>query len=859
MPFGDMTARLIIEAQAQKATQAVKGFEKTVASSMGQVEARLRVGAERTKAFNEKWEQTIALSHRLAGGMRQVGIGMTIAGGAIAGALGLAVRQFGSYEQAVANATSVTGLTGAAFADATDELGAFGLKLAQISVKTAPEIADAFYSLASSGFTVAETMAASRGILALAEGTLADMGMTTELVTSAMRAFGLQATDTDRIVNVLAAGIGSSRLNIERLSTALPYAATIAKQFGLSIEETTAALGVLVNAGMQAEMAGAGFRMMLSQSASVAGPAAEALAKFGLTADDVNMEVLGLVPVLQRLKKANIDYATAAALFGERSASIAMILRDSIPAYEAMTKAVTGTNRAAEMQGQQLDTVSGQWTAFKGDVIRLAIEMSKTLEPTIRATTNTLRGMTQTFTNMPGAVKGLTIALSALAAVGLTMGPLLIGLSGAIIALNQLVQLGVAFPGAVAGIRSGVGVLVTALGTPTAGLIGALALAVAGTMLLIKMFKDAETNWDRLKGKLWGPETAPGAGGDAEGGKQRQFEKIEELSQRIQDIEKERAQWRGIVDQSRMFGIPTSMYKRIGGREGLAAIKRRYMTLGDDLEGAYKARDQYLRWLNTGGRGAGRSGAQAPTGAPAGQSAGAAWTLAGTPSASEIGAMMARTRETSSGVVDALQALPEPLQNLAGASEAASDSLAGHSLTTSADAASESLDALTDATLKALGVPSAITDAGEKPVPPLPPATAQPIHKPGETTEEWLAVEEASRKVRDTASGALSGPSYLGGWSAPQGRSAGVPSAPVPAAAQSPEDRQAWQAAWGGARGRGAAVASPQVVRHVIELSSDGDTARALLGNRGFRDELIRLIERVNAGGPGAPRALPAY
>ena len=33
-------------------------------------------------------------------------------------------------------------------------------------------------------------------------------------------------------------------------------------------------------------------------------------------------------------------------------------------------------------------------------------------------------------------------------------------------------------------------------------------------------------------------------------------------------------------------------------------------------------------------------------------------------------------------------------------------------------------------------------------------------------------------------------------------------------------------------------------VRHIHQLSSDGDTARALLSNRSFREELLRIIRQ---------------
>lgn len=305
------------------------------------------------------------------------------------------VNAFADYEQSVMNAMTVTGVFGEALEKGKKLLFDYGLVLAIQSNKMATEIAQAFYSLNSAGLALNETMAAAPGVLALAEGTLADMGVVAELTTSTMKAFNLEALQMNRIVNVMAAAIGSSRMNVDRLAVSLPYAATSAQQFGMSLEQTVAALAMVVDRGLEASMAGTQFRMMLAKSVDVASKGTAVLKKYGLQLADINIKQRGLLAVLRTLKQAQMDYEGIVKVFGIRAATMVVVLKDNVKELVEMERKITGTNRAFQMQSAQLDTVAGQWKAFRGDVQKLQVEFAKALEPTLRNTIALLREFVQ--------------------------------------------------------------------------------------------------------------------------------------------------------------------------------------------------------------------------------------------------------------------------------------------------------------------------------------------------------------------------------------------------------------------------------------------------------------------------------
>ena len=87
---------------------------------------------------------------------------------------------------------TVTGLFGEELERAEAVMSRFAREVAARSTKTATDVANAYYALASAGLSVNEIMAATPGVIALAEATQSELGMTTELVTATLRHFALK-------------------------------------------------------------------------------------------------------------------------------------------------------------------------------------------------------------------------------------------------------------------------------------------------------------------------------------------------------------------------------------------------------------------------------------------------------------------------------------------------------------------------------------------------------------------------------------------------------------------------------------------------------------------------------------------
>ena len=101
-----------------------------------------------------------------------------------------------------------------------------------------------------------------------------------------MAGMGIEANDLGNAVDVLTKAMTTANTDLTQLGDAMKYIGPIAKSAGLEFEEVTAAVQLLSNAGIQAEMAGTVLRGMLLQLTSPSKEAADTLQELGVSVVD---------------------------------------------------------------------------------------------------------------------------------------------------------------------------------------------------------------------------------------------------------------------------------------------------------------------------------------------------------------------------------------------------------------------------------------------------------------------------------------------------------------------------------------------------------------------------------------------
>jgi DNA repair exonuclease SbcCD ATPase subunit len=150
-------------------------------------------------------------------------------------------------------------------------------ELAASSKFTAGEVASLQVELAKLGLTEEQIAVSTESVMNLALAAGSDLPTAASTAASTLRAFGFEASEMGRVVNVMAAGFTTTGLDISNFTESMKYVAPVAKSAGVSIEETTAMLGALADNGIKGSQAGTSLRRILTDMAMTGKPAQQAL------------------------------------------------------------------------------------------------------------------------------------------------------------------------------------------------------------------------------------------------------------------------------------------------------------------------------------------------------------------------------------------------------------------------------------------------------------------------------------------------------------------------------------------------------------------------------------------------------
>lgn len=206
--------------------------------------------------------------------------------GVIQGAVGT-IRDF---EQQMATVQAITGATAGEF----DQLRGSAISLSKASQFTAIQIAELQTEFGRLGFTTKEILNATEATLDLSTATGEDLAKSADVLGSTLRSYNKDATETGKVADIMAESFNRSALGLENFSEAIKYVAPVAAAAGISLEETTALLGVLADNGIRGSMAGTSLRKIISDLGTESGSLSEKLQKLaakGLSGADAMDEV----------------------------------------------------------------------------------------------------------------------------------------------------------------------------------------------------------------------------------------------------------------------------------------------------------------------------------------------------------------------------------------------------------------------------------------------------------------------------------------------------------------------------------------------------------------------------------------
>ena len=267
------------------------------------------------------------------------GVGaIVVALGAMVAIMIKAAKTGAAFGKAVSTLKGISGATKTELVGLTDQAKQLGATTAF----TASQVIELQTELAKLGFSAKEVGAAAPAILDLAASLDVGLAEAAEFAGSTVRSFGLDASETGRVVDVMASAAVNSAQNFGSLVESFKLAAPTSRALGVSLEETSALLGALANNGLKGSIAGTGLSKTFIQ-----------LAKQGMTLQE------GLDAVTNSSDKLN----TAVDLVGIIGAKTLLTLAasgDDIAYLTAKMEEAEGTARA--LAKVKLDNLAGDMT-----------------------------------------------------------------------------------------------------------------------------------------------------------------------------------------------------------------------------------------------------------------------------------------------------------------------------------------------------------------------------------------------------------------------------------------------------------------------------------------------------------------
>lgn len=320
--------------------------------------------------------------------MGKTGAGLVaVAGAAIAvgkKAIQVFAKGFGKiadFEQANADLSTILGKNVKDIKDLTDS----AMSLGRTTEYTASQVTMLQTELAKLGFNESQIRSMQEPILHFATAVGTDLPSAASLAGAALRMFELPASKTEDVLGVLAVSTNKSALSFSYLNEALSIVGPVANTFGFSIEDTTALLGALANAGFDASSAATATRNILLNLANSNGKLAKSLGGSVKTFPD-------LIEGLKMLDEKGIDLATTLELTDKRS----------VAAFNAF---LSGADSAMELR-ESLDDVDGE-------LQRIADERLNTVQGSIKLLQSAWEGFILQMSGSKGVIKSVIDFLTA--------------------------------------------------------------------------------------------------------------------------------------------------------------------------------------------------------------------------------------------------------------------------------------------------------------------------------------------------------------------------------------------------------------------------------------------------------------
>ncbi|HGP4137504.1 TPA: phage tail tape measure protein [Enterobacter roggenkampii] len=391
-------------AQAGINTRTLSADERRLKTSISETTAQLNRQREALARVSQQQARLSRVKERYQAGKSLAG------GAAAAGAAGVGIATAGTmagvklltpgYDFAQKNSELQAVLGVDKQSPEMEALRKQARQLGDNTAASADDAASAQIIIAKSGGDAAAIQAATPVTLNMALSNRRSMEENAALLTGMKSAFQMSNDQIAHIGDVLSMTMNKTAADFDGLSDALTYAAPVAKNAGVSIEQTAAMVGALHDAKITGSMAGTGSRAVLSRLQAPTGKAYEAIKELGVKTSDSKGNTRPIFAILKEMQRSfeknNLGTSQKGeymkTIFGEEASSAAAVMMTAASSgkLDQLTAAFKASDgKTAELVKIMQDNLGGDFKEFQSAYEAVGTDLFDQQEGSLRELTKT--------------------------------------------------------------------------------------------------------------------------------------------------------------------------------------------------------------------------------------------------------------------------------------------------------------------------------------------------------------------------------------------------------------------------------------------------------------------------------------
>lgn len=341
-----------------------------------------------------------------------------------------AVKMATDFEKQMSEVQAISQASGSDF----DRLKETAMDLGASTAFSASEVAAGMTEMAKAGWDTNQIISGMGGVLDAAAASGEDLASVSTVVADTVTGFGLAASDSTRVADLLTQAANGGTIGINDLAESYKYISPIAKTMGFSIEDVTTAITALSTAGIKGSQAGTSLRTMLSQLNNPSEKVAAAMEELGIDIADAQGNFYSLDDILSQMRSTFKELTPeqqayyANVLAGREGMSgLNAILSMSQEEYDKIAESMDNADGVAKQTAETMqDNLAGAIEQLGGAFETAAITIGDRMIPYIRRLAEWITGLVDKFNNLSDEQQDMVIKIGLFAAA---VGPILLIIS----------------------------------------------------------------------------------------------------------------------------------------------------------------------------------------------------------------------------------------------------------------------------------------------------------------------------------------------------------------------------------------------------------------------------------------------